>query len=126
MGDGAGEFDGVADFFGVLGVVGVVAGDEDYFGTDLFGFADLRAGLDAKGLGLVAGGDAAGGVGHGGDYGEGFASIFLVELLLYGREEAVEVDVQVGEEVGLGVGGHGANMGRLYSLFVCYLWGRAW
>jgi hypothetical protein len=32
----------------------------------LLGLADLGAGLDAERLGLVAGGDAAGGVGHGG------------------------------------------------------------
>jgi hypothetical protein len=29
-----------------------------------------------------------------------------MELLFYGREEAVEVDVEEAEEVGLGFGGH--------------------
>ena len=73
-------------------------------GQMLFGFADLRAGLDAEGLGLVAGGDAAGGVGEGGDDGEGLAAVFGVELLLDRREEAVEVDVEEGEAVGMGGG----------------------
>ena len=72
----------------------------------LFGFADLGSGLDAEGLGFVAGGDAAGGVGHGGDDGEGVAAVFGMELLFDGREEAVEVDVEEGEAVGLGGGGH--------------------
>ena len=113
VGDGAGQLDGVADSFGVLGVVGVVAGDEDDLGADFFCFADLRAGLDTEGFGLIAGGDATGGVCHGGDYGEGLASIFGVELLLDRCEEAVEVDVEVGEEVGLGVGGHEARLDRI-------------
>ncbi len=106
VGDGAGEFDGLGDGVGVLCVVGVVAGDEDDAGADFFGFADLSAGLDAEGLGLVAGGDAAGGVGHGGDDGERLAAVFGVELLLDRREEAVEVDVQEGEAVGMEWGGH--------------------
>ncbi len=102
VGDGADELDGFGDVVGVLGVVGVVACDEDDAGAELLGFADLGAGLDAEGLGLVAGGDAAGGVGHGGDYGEGLAAVLGVELLLDGREEAVEVDVEEGEAVGMG------------------------
>ena len=35
-----------------------------------------------------------GGVGHGGDDGEGLSSVLGVQLLFYGREEAVQVDVQ--------------------------------
>ncbi len=47
-----------------------------------------------------------GGVGEGGDDGEGFAAVFGVELLLDGREEAVEVDVEEGEAVGMDWRGH--------------------
>ncbi len=119
VGDGAGEFDGFGDLVGVLGVLGVVAGDEDDVGADSFGFAYLGAGFDAEGLGLVAGGDAGGGVGHGGDDGEGAATIFRVELLLDRGEEAVQVDVQEVKAVGLGDGGHGAYW-RLYSPFICF------
>ena len=104
MGDGADEVDGFGDGVGVLGVLGVVAFDEDDAGAELFGFADLSAGFDAEGFGLVAGGDADGGVGEGGDYGEGFAAVFGVKLLFDGREEAVEVDVEEGEAVGMGWG----------------------
>ncbi len=106
VGDGAGEFDGFGDGVGVLGVLGVVAFDEDDAGAEFFGFADLGAGFDAEGFGLVAGGDADGGVGEGGDDGEGLAAVFGVELLLDGREEAVEVDVEEGEAIGMEGGGH--------------------
>jgi hypothetical protein len=41
-----------------------------------------------------------------------------VELLLDRREEAVEVDVQEVEAVGLDGGGHGSYW-RLYSPFIC-------
>jgi hypothetical protein len=93
----------------VFGVIGVVASDEDNAGTKLFGFADLRAGFDLEGLGFVAGGDAAGGVGHGGDNGERFSAVLRVELLFDRREEAVEVDVEEAEAVGMEGGGHGAG-----------------
>ncbi len=106
VGDGADEVDGFGDGVGVLGVLGVVAFDEDDAGAEFFGFADLGAGFDAEGFGLVAGGDAAGGVGHGGDDGERFAAVLGVELLLDGREEAVEIDVEEGEAIGMGGGGH--------------------
>jgi hypothetical protein len=59
VGDGADARDGLCDLVRILCVVFVVAVDEDDPGADLLGFADLRAGLDAKRLGLVAGGDAA-------------------------------------------------------------------
>ena len=58
-------FDGGGDLVRVLGVDGVRAVDEDDVGAELLGFADLGAGLDAEGLGLVAGGDEGAGVGHG-------------------------------------------------------------
>ena len=88
---------------GVFGVVGVAALDEDDAGTELFGFADLGAGLDAEGLGFVAGGDADGGVGHGGDDGEGLSAVLGVKLLLDRREEGVEVDVEEAKRSGWGM-----------------------
>jgi hypothetical protein len=54
---------------GVLGVVGVVACDEDDAGAEFFGFAYLRAGFDFESLGFVTSRDAAGSVGHGGNDG---------------------------------------------------------
>ena len=87
---------------GVFGILCVVAFDEDDAGAELFGFADLGAGFDAEGFGFVAGGDADGGVGHGGDDSERFSPIFLVKLLLDRRKEAVQVDVEEAEAVGMG------------------------
>ena len=55
----------------VLGVLGVIAFDENDARAFLFGFANLCSGFDAEGLGFVAGGDADGSVGEGGDDGEG-------------------------------------------------------
>jgi hypothetical protein len=84
----------------------MIALDKDNVGTLLFGFADLRAGFDAEGFGFIAGSDADGGVGEGGDDGERFSAIRFVELLLDGREEAVQVDVQEAEPVGMVGRGH--------------------
>ena len=118
VGDGAGEVNGFGDGVRVFRVFGVAALDEDDAGTELFGLADLGAGLDFEGLGLVAGGDAAGGVGHSGNNGEGFSAVLRVELLFDGREEAVQVDVEEAEAVGMGIGGH-RTCEQLYSLFIC-------
>jgi len=79
----------------------VVAIDEDDAGAEALGFADAGSGLDAESFGFVAGRDEGSGVGDGGDDADGFVAEFGVELLLDGREEAVEVDVEEGEEVGL-------------------------
>ena len=79
----------------------MLAHDEDDLGADSLSLGDPRAGLDAEGFGLVAGRDAAGGVGEGGDDGDGAAAILGVELLLDRGEEAVEIDVEAGEAVGL-------------------------
>ncbi len=78
MGDGAGEVDCFGDGVGVFCILGVAAFDEDDFGAFLFGFADLGAGFDAEGLCFIAGGDADGGVGPGGDDGEGLSAVFGV------------------------------------------------
>ena len=135
VGDGAAAVYSLRDFVGILSIDAVVAFDEDDVGADALGLADLGSGFDAEGLGLVAGGDAAGGVGVGGDDGERARAEFGVELLLDRGEEAVEVDVEEGEAVGLGGGGHGwrkpisqnRDVGHpqgwwreLYSLFVCW------
>jgi hypothetical protein len=42
-----------------------------------------------------------------------------VELLFDGREEAVQVDVEEGEAVGMEWGGHVDLRKIIYSLFVC-------
>ena len=97
-------------------------------GTDALGLAHLGAGLDAEGLGLVAGGDAAGGVGVGGDDGEGTVAVLGVKLLLDRRKERVEVDVEEGEAVGFGirVRDHGARASiashYIRFLFAVDLW----
>jgi len=104
--DRASEFYGLANIVRVFGVVGVITGDENDARAKLFGFSNLGAGLDPEGLGFVAGGDAACSVGHCGDDSERFATIFLVKLLFDGREEAVEVDVEEGEAIGMRRGRH--------------------
>jgi hypothetical protein len=43
-----------------------------------------------------------------------------MELLLYRREEAVEVDVEKGEAVGMGRSRHLDDLERLYSPFICF------
>ena len=107
---------------GVFGVVGVIACDKDDARTFYFGFADLCAGFDAEGFGLIAGGDATGGVGHGGDDSERLAAILLVDLLFDGRKEAVQVDVEEGEAVGMDGGGHGFEWSYyIRFLFACNL-----
>jgi len=104
----------------VLGVLSVIAFNENDARAFLFGFTNLCSGFDAEGLGFVAGGDADRGVGEGGDDGEGFAAVFRMELLLYRREEAVEVDVEKGEAVGMGSSRHLDDLERLYSPFICF------
>ena len=104
--DRAAQLDRLGDARRVVGVDAVAALDQDDLRADAFGLADLGSGLDAERLGFVAGGDAAGGVGHGGHDGERPVAIFRVQLLLDRREEAVQVDVQEAETVGLELAGH--------------------
>ena len=103
---------------GVLRVLGVVTRNENDVGANLFGFADLGSGFDAEFLGLVARSDAAGGIGHRGDYGERPVSILRVQLLFYRREETVQVDVQETESIGMGGVGHSCGS-HYISLFIC-------
>jgi hypothetical protein len=121
VGDGADALDRGGDAVGKIGVDGVVAGDEADGGAEGAGFGHLGAGLDAEGFGLVAGGDEGAGVGHGGGNAGGFAAEFRVQLLLDRGEEAVEVDVQEGEEVGLSGGAHWYIIFALHSLFALLL-----
>jgi hypothetical protein len=119
--DGAGQLDCFRDFVRVLCVVGVIACDEDDAGTELFGFADLRSSFDAESFGFVASRNTTSGVGHGGDDSERLAAIFLVELLFDGREEAIQVDVEIAEAVGMEGYGHGQRAVIIYFIFAFYL-----
>jgi hypothetical protein len=126
VGDGTDEVNGFRDGVGVFGVLGVVALDEDDAGTEFFGFADLGTGFDAEGFGFVAGGDADGRVGEGGDNGEGFAAVFGVELLLDGREEAVQVDMEEGEAVEMDLLGQDAVIIFAFCLLHSFLLNNLW
>ena len=106
VGDGADALYRGNNFVRIFRVGGVVAVDEDDVRADALGVADAGSGLDAEGLGLVAGGDEGGGVGHGGDDAGGLVAELGMDLLFYRREEAVEVDVEEGEEVGLSSRAH--------------------
>ncbi len=123
VGDGAAALDGGGDLVRELGVLGVVAVDEDDVGAEALGLADLGEGVDAEGLGLVAGGDEGAGIGHGAGDAEGLAAVFGVQLLLDGREEAVEIDVEEAEAVGFLRRGHGPDTGYTASPFVCLVEG---
>ena len=94
------------NFVGIFRVRGVVSVDKDDIRADAFGLADAGTGLNAEGFGLVAGGNERGGVGHGGDDAGGLVAVLGMELLLHRREEAIEIDVEEGEEVGLSGGAH--------------------
>jgi hypothetical protein len=85
----------------------VGAVDEDDVGDEALGFADLGEGFHAEGFGFVRGGDEGTGIGHGAADADGLASELGVKLLFDGREEAIEIDVEEGEEVGLSGGAHG-------------------
>jgi hypothetical protein len=101
VGDGTDALDRRGYVVGELRVFGMGAIDEDDVGDEAFGFAYLGEGFDAEGLGFVAGGDERAGVGHGAADADGLAAVLGVKLLLYGRKEAVEIDVQEAEQVGL-------------------------
>ena len=119
--DGATAFDGLRNAVGIVGVDAVVAFDEDDVGADALGFADLGSGLDAEGFGFVAGGDAAGGVGVGGDDGEGTIAEFGMELLFDRRKERVQVDVEEVEAVTTrdpGAAGLGGRCGCVRHAFL--------
>ena len=115
VGDGADAFDRCGYVVGELRVFGMGAVDEDDVGDEAFGFADLGEGFDAERLGFVAGGDERAGVGHGAADADGLAAILRMELLLNRREEAVEIDVQEAEEVGLSWGAHASILFALCS-----------
>jgi len=114
-GDGETAFDGFNDTVVVVGVDFMAAFDEDDVGAEAFGVGDDGAGFDAEGFGLVAGGDADGGVGHHGDDGDRAAAELRADFLLDGGEIGVEVNEEP-VEVRPGVGariGPGRGRGRL-------------
>jgi hypothetical protein len=121
VGHRAASLDCLRDAARVVRVDAVFSHDKDDLRADAFGLADLRACLDAERLGLVAGRDAAGGIGQGGDDGERPPAILRVQLLLDRGEEAVEIDMQEREAVGLGGIGHAASVAIYYIrfLFAC-------
>ncbi len=90
--DGEAAFDGFDDAVVVVDVDFVAGLDEDEAGTHAFGVADHGSGFDAEGFGLVAGGDADGGVGHHGDDADGAAAQLGASFLLNGGEVGVEID----------------------------------
>ncbi len=103
--DGEAAFDGFDDAVVVVDVDLVAGLDEDDLGAHAFGVANEGAGADAEGLGLVAGGDAAGGVGKHGHNGDGPAAQIGADLLLDRGEVGVEIDeepVEAGAGIGLG------------------------
>ena len=81
-GDRHAAFHGFDDAVVVLDVELVARLDENDLGAHALGVGDDGSGSDAEGLGLVAGGDAAGGVGHHGHHADGPAAQLRPRLLL--------------------------------------------
>jgi len=84
----------------------VIAFNKDDPRALLLHVADTRTGCDAKRLCLITRGDSAGGVGKGGNNGQGLAAILLMQLLLHRCKEGVEIDVDVSKAVGGSSGLH--------------------
>ncbi len=91
-GDGQAAFDGFDDAVMVVGVDLVAALDQHDVGAHAFGVGNDGAGPDAEGLGLVAGGDADGCVGHHGDDADWTAAQLGAHLLLDRGEIGVQID----------------------------------
>ena len=97
--DGADGRDDAVVHEDVAGRVGEL--EDDAAAGDLAGLPDRRAGPDAQRLGLVGRGDAAGGLGVGGDDRDRPVPQRGVVLLFAGGEEGVHIDEEAAE-------GHGA------------------
>ena len=91
-GDGDAAFDGFDDAVMEFGIELVARLDENDLGAQALGVCDDGTGFDAEGLGLVAGGDAAGGIGHHGHHAHGPAAQLGTGFLFAGSEVGVEVD----------------------------------
>jgi len=85
-------FDGFDDAVVVVDIDLVAGLDKDDLGAQAFGVGDDRTGFNAEGFGLVAGGDADGGIGHHGNDADGTAAQLGADLLLDRCEVGVEID----------------------------------
>jgi len=108
-GDGQAAFDGFDDAVVVLGIELMAGFNEDDVGAEGAGIVDEGAGFDAESLGLIAGGEADGGVGDHGDDGDGAVAELGSVLLLDGGKVGVEVDE---EPVEAGDDGRGIRWSR--------------
>jgi hypothetical protein len=91
-GHGDAALDRFDNFVVVLNVELVPSLDQLNAGAEAFGFADLGSSADAKGLGLITGGDGAGGVGHNRDHGNRPIAQLGAEFLLDRGEIRIEVE----------------------------------
>ena len=117
--DGNAALDGFDDAVMVLGVDFVAAFDENDLRAHALGVGDDGSGAHAEGLGLVAGGDAAGGVGHHGHHADGPAAQLGPDLLLDGGEVGVQIDeepVEQGSLSGIGVLERSSGSSRALAL----------
>ena len=91
-GYGKAAFDGFDNAAMVVDVDFVAGLDEDDVRAHAFGVGDDGSGADAEGLGFIAGGDAAGGIGHHGNDADGPAAQFGADFLLDRSKVGVQVD----------------------------------
>src|SRR5581483_2488227 len=84
--DGRVGFEDAADALGVVGVVFVLAGDDDGFGAEAQGFAEGHSGLHAEEFGFITGGSD-----HAAANKDGLAAQLGIQDLLDGSEESVHV-----------------------------------
>jgi hypothetical protein len=84
-------FDGGFDFFLILHVQPGASDHDADVRTENFSVFDRSACFDAVSLGLIAGGQAAGGIGVDGDDADGAAAKLRMVLLLDGSEVGIEI-----------------------------------
>ena len=89
---GTQRLDGLDDLVVVFDIELVARFDQLDAGAESFGLADLGAGPHAESFGLVTGGNAAGGIGHDGNDGDGAVAQLGAKLLLDGGEVGVQVE----------------------------------
>ncbi len=113
----ANAFHGCGDGMRVLGINRMGTMNQNDFGTDLLSIAHPGSRAYAQGFGLVAGGNAAGGVALNWDDRCRFTPVLGVQELLDRGKEAVQVDMQSGKAVQLERRRH-SGLPRLYSPYV--------